>query len=57
MVLLVMQVGKSGYGNVIKIDHGEGVETTYAHCSVITVKKGEVVKKGDKNRRSRKYWE
>lgn len=39
---------ESGYGNVIKIDHGKGVETTYAHCSVITALKGEVVKKGTK---------
>ena len=39
---------EDGYGNVIKIDQGRGIETTYAHCSVITVKKGEVVKKGMK---------
>ena len=39
---------ESGYGNVIKIDHGKAVETTYAHCSVIVVKKGEAVKKGEK---------
>jgi len=35
-----------GYGNVIKIDHNNGVETTYAHCKLIRVKKGEQVKKG-----------
>jgi murein DD-endopeptidase MepM/ murein hydrolase activator NlpD len=39
---------ESGYGNVIKIDHGKALETTYAHCSVITAKIGEVVKKGTK---------
>jgi murein DD-endopeptidase MepM/ murein hydrolase activator NlpD len=39
---------QDGYGNVIKIDHGDNVETTYAHCSAITVKKGEVVKQGEK---------
>ncbi|MBZ9609732.1 peptidoglycan DD-metalloendopeptidase family protein [Clostridium estertheticum] len=39
---------QDGYGNVIKINHGGGIETTYAHCSVITVKKGEVVKGGMK---------
>jgi len=39
---------EEGYGNVIKISHGEGIETTYAHCSVIIVKKGEVVKRGMK---------
>ena len=39
---------QEGYGNVIKIDHGKDIETTYAHCSNITVKKGEVVSKGSK---------
>lgn len=39
---------ETGYGNVIKIDDGEGIETTYAHCSVIDVKKGEVVNEGMK---------
>lgn len=39
---------EDGYGNVIKVDHGGGIETTYAHCSVINVKKGEVVKLGEK---------
>lgn len=39
---------EDGYGNVIKIDHYGGIETTYAHCSVINVKRGEVVKKGMK---------
>ncbi len=39
---------EQGYGNVIKINHGEGIETIYAHCSLINVKKGEVVKQGQK---------
>jgi len=39
---------EEGYGNVIKIDHGDGIEITYAHCSVINVKKGEAVKSGTK---------
>jgi len=39
---------ENGYGNVIKIDHGEGVQTIYAHCSSIGVKLGEDVKKGEK---------
>lgn len=39
---------QEGYGNVIKIDNGKGTETTYAHCSAIIVKKGEVVKQGEK---------
>ncbi|MFT5874711.1 MAG: murein DD-endopeptidase MepM/ murein hydrolase activator NlpD [Clostridium sp.] len=39
---------EDGYGNVVKIAHNEGIETIYAHCSAITVKKGEVVKLGEK---------
>ncbi|MGH4140493.1 M23 family metallopeptidase [Clostridium sp.] len=39
---------EDGYGNVIKINDGDGIETIYAHCSVITVKKGEVVKTSEK---------
>lgn len=35
-----------GYGNVIKIEHNNGVETVYAHCKLIRVKKGEQVKQG-----------
>ena len=39
---------EDGYGNVIKIDHGKGVQTIYAHCSSIGVKLGECVKQGEK---------
>ena len=35
------------YGNLVKIDHGNSVETWYAHCSKIHVKVGEKVKAGD----------
>ncbi len=35
------------YGNLIKVDHGNGVETWYAHTSKMYVKKGETVKAGD----------
>lgn len=35
------------YGNLVKIDHGNGVETYYAHCSKILVKEGQKVKSGD----------
>jgi murein DD-endopeptidase MepM/ murein hydrolase activator NlpD len=34
------------YGNIVKIDHGDGVETRYAHASRILVKPGQRVEKG-----------
>jgi murein DD-endopeptidase MepM/ murein hydrolase activator NlpD len=34
------------YGKIIKISHGSGLETRYAHASELLVKVGEVVKKG-----------
>jgi murein DD-endopeptidase MepM/ murein hydrolase activator NlpD len=36
-----------GYGHTIMIDHGGGIVTLYAHCSRISVKKGQVVAAGD----------
>ena len=35
------------YGNLVKVDHGNGVETWYAHTSKMLVKKGDTVKAGD----------
>ena len=35
------------YGNLVKVDHGNGVETWYAHCSKIYSKVGAKVKAGD----------
>ena len=35
------------YGYLVKIDHGNGVETWYAHTSKMYVKKGDTVKAGD----------
>ena len=35
------------YGNLVKIDHGNGVETWYGHCSKIYAKVGDKVKAGD----------
>lgn len=46
----VTKVGKNmgfGYGNYVKIDHGNGVETLYAHASKTLVKEGDKVKAGD----------
>lgn len=35
------------YGNYIKIKHGDGIETRYAHASKLFVKKGDIVNKDD----------
>ena len=36
-----------GYGNVVKVSHGNGIMTYYAHCSALYVKKGQTVTAGD----------
>lgn len=36
-----------GYGNYVVIDHGNGVETTYAHLSSVNCTRGEKVKQGE----------
>ena len=36
-----------GYGYHIKIDHGDGLETLYAHCSAICVTPGQQVQQGE----------
>lgn len=38
--------GGSGYGNYIIVDHGGGISTLYAHCKLLKVKTGDVVKAG-----------
>ena len=35
-----------GYGNLVKIDHGNGMQTYYAHCSKLLVTEGQKVKAG-----------
>ncbi|NLD19996.1 MAG: peptidoglycan DD-metalloendopeptidase family protein [Clostridiales bacterium] len=41
-------VGVSGgYGNVIKVDHGNGMQTYYAHCSKMLVSQGQSVARGE----------
>jgi murein DD-endopeptidase MepM/ murein hydrolase activator NlpD len=45
----VTKVGKeSGYGNVLEIDHGNGIVTRYAHCSKIDVRQGQRVTRGQR---------
>ena len=44
----VISAGYRGsYGYLVKVDHGNGVETWYAHTSKMYVKKGDTVKAGD----------
>jgi murein DD-endopeptidase MepM/ murein hydrolase activator NlpD len=35
------------YGNIVKLSHGNGLETWYAHCDTIKVSVGQVVSKGE----------
>lgn len=37
---------QGGYGNVVILDHGGGVETRYAHCESISVEPGQRVEAG-----------
>lgn len=36
-----------GYGNLVEVDHGDGLVTRYAHAKTIKVKVGDVVQKGE----------
>lgn len=38
---------KSGYGNVIIVDHCNGIKTLYAHASKLIAKEGQTVKRGE----------
>lgn len=35
------------YGNVVVLDHGDGLQTVYAHCSEVAAKPQQLVKQGD----------
>lgn len=45
-VVLAVQTQR-GFGRVVKVDHGSGVVTLYAHLSEALVKKGDQVSRGD----------
>ena len=45
-VVTTAEYNRGGYGNLIKIDHGRGVETRYAHLSKMHVAPGTRVKRG-----------
>ena len=46
--LVVTQEFHSAYGNMIEIEHGDQVISRYAHSSKVFVKKGDLIKRGQK---------
>lgn len=40
--------GRPGYGNMVTLDHGYGIQTQFGHVSRLYVKVGEKVKRGQK---------
>jgi murein DD-endopeptidase MepM/ murein hydrolase activator NlpD len=46
--VVVIQEYHAAYGNMVEIDHGKGLITRYAHASEVFVKKGDLVKRGQK---------
>ena len=46
--VVVVNESHSGYGNMVEIDHGNELITRYAHASAVFVKKGDLVKRGQK---------
>lgn len=46
--VVVTQEFHSAFGNLLEIDHGNDLITRYAHSSRVGVKKGDIVKRGQK---------
>jgi murein DD-endopeptidase MepM/ murein hydrolase activator NlpD len=46
--IVVAQEVHPAYGNMVEIDHGNNLITRYAHASRLWVKKGDLVKRGQK---------
>ena len=47
-VVITAEYQDNGYGNIVIIDHQNGIHTWYAHLDSIDVAVGDVVKKSDK---------
>ena len=46
--VVVVQEYHAAYGNMVEVDHGNDLITRYAHASKVLVKKGDIVKRGQK---------
>ncbi|MCW5669767.1 MAG: M23 family metallopeptidase [Hydrogenophaga sp.] len=46
--MVVVQEYHPAYGNMVEVDHGNDLITRYAHASKVLVKKGDIVKRGQK---------
>lgn len=46
--VVVTQEAHAAYGNMVEIDHGNDLITRYAHASATFVKKGDIIKRGQK---------
>jgi murein DD-endopeptidase MepM/ murein hydrolase activator NlpD len=46
--VVVTQEFQAEYGNIIEIDHGNDLISRYAHSSRVSVKKGDLIKRGQK---------
>jgi hypothetical protein len=46
--VVVTQEYHSAYGNMVEVDHGNDLVTRYAHASRVLVKKGDLIKRGQK---------
>ena len=43
----VLQSSRTGYGNMIVLDHGNGYQTRYAHLSAFYVEAGQSISRGE----------
>jgi murein DD-endopeptidase MepM/ murein hydrolase activator NlpD len=46
--VVVTQEFRPDYGNMIEVDHGKDLITRYAHASKVYIKKGDLIKRGQK---------
>ena len=46
--VVLVQEYHSAYGNMVEIDHGNDLVSRYAHASKVIIKKGDLVKRGQK---------